>query len=249
MRLLLASALAAPLIVLAASPAAAGRPLTTEDTGTLDPGTVEVELGLDYIREPHANVFLIPGGPILNVGLLPRLEGTVAAGLVLLEPDDERARVGVSDTLVRLKYRVVDETARVPALMAAVTARLPTGDHSRGLGETGADVQGLAVASKTVGATILTLNAGYTFVTRDRHLDVVNLHASAETPVHRAWWVVGEIVADVATHRGVDDRVIVRAGSVYAATDRIRLDGAVGFGAARAGPEVLLTIGVTIRLD
>jgi hypothetical protein len=59
------------VIALVASPAEAGRPLTPEDAATLDPGTVEVEVGLDYL--------LLPGGPALNVGLLSRLEGTVAA--------------------------------------------------------------------------------------------------------------------------------------------------------------------------
>jgi Putative MetA-pathway of phenol degradation len=248
-RALAAGALAALLSLLDTSPAGAGRPLTTEDSGTLDPGTAEVELSLDYVRERHANVFLLPGGPVVNIGLLPRLEGTVAAALVVLEPDDKLARAGVSDTFLRLKYRFLDETSHGPALMAAVTARLPTGDDHRGLGEPSAAVQPLAVASKTFGATTLTLNAGYTFVPGDRPLEVVNLHASAETAVDPVWSIVGEIVADVATHRRTDDLVVVRAGSVHVATKRVKLDAAVAFGATRASPEVLLTIGVTITLD
>ena len=116
--------------------------------------------------------FLLPAGPALNVGLLPRLEGTVAL-LHLGDADDVSRHAGFGDTAVRLKYRLVDESPRAPALMAAVAARLPTGDESRGLGEPGADVQALAVASKTLGAVTVTGNAGYTFITRDRRLDIV----------------------------------------------------------------------------
>jgi hypothetical protein len=35
---------------------------------------------------------------------------------------------------------------------------------------------------------------------------------------------------------------------VYAAASRVRVDAAVGLGATRAAPDVLLTIGVTITL-
>jgi hypothetical protein len=61
-------------LTLFAAPAWAGRPLTTEDTGTLDPGGVEVELAIDYARGGEGRAFLLPGGPTLNIGLLPRLE-------------------------------------------------------------------------------------------------------------------------------------------------------------------------------
>lgn len=237
------------LNALATSPAWAGRPLTTEDTGTLDPGKVELELSLDYIRDGAGDIFLLPGGPALNIGLLPRLEGTVATAFVLLDPEGEPLRAGVGDSLVRLKYRFLDERSHWPAVMAAVTARLPTGDEDRGLGEEEVDVQPLAVLSKTFGPVILTVNAGYTFVTRDRDVDVVNLHASAEAGITRAWSIVGEVVSELATDRRTDDRVVLRAGTVYAVRERVRLDAAIGFGTTRASPDVLLTVGVTIALN
>jgi len=237
------------LHTLVASPAWAGRPLTTEDTGTLEPGKAELELSVDYLRDGRAQRFLLPGGPGLNIGLLPRLEGTVATAFVLLDPEDKRRRAGPGDSLVRLKYRLLDEAPRLPALMAAVTVRVPTGDEARGLGEEGVDVQPLAVASKTFGAVTLTVNAGYTFVTRDRDLDVVSLNASAEAAISRVWSLVGEVVGELATSRGADDRVVLRVGMVRAVTERIKLDAAVGFGATRTSPDVLLTIGVTINLN
>jgi hypothetical protein len=44
------------------------------------------------------------------------------------------------------------------------------------------------------------------------------------------------------------DTVVLRAGSVYAVTDRVKLDGGVGFGVTRESPDVLVTVGVTSGL-
>jgi hypothetical protein len=245
----MAWAIALALNVLAASPAEAGRPLTTEDTGILDPGTAEIELGVDYIREQRADLFLLPSGPVLNIGLLPRLEGTLGTELRRVDPDDGPPRAGFGDSHLRLKYRFLDETAHAPALVGAVTVRLPTGDDERGLGDRGVDVQPLVLASKTLRPVTLTVNAGYTFVTRDRELDVVNVNASAEVEITRTWSLVAEVVSELATRRRADDRVIVRAGTVYAVGERVKLDAAAGFGATRASPDVLLTIGLTVTLN
>jgi Putative MetA-pathway of phenol degradation len=245
----LAWAIVIGLHVVMASPAHGGRPLATEDTGVLDPGVVELELGVDYVRERSADLFLIPGGPVLNIGLLPRLEGTLATELRLVDPDDGPPRAGFGDSQVRLKYRFLDETAGGPALVGAVTVRLPTGDEKRGLGDQGADVQPLVLASKTFGPVTLTVNAGYLFVIRDRDLDAVSVNASTEVEITRAWSIVGEVVSELAARRRADDRVVVRIGTVYAVGERVKLDAAAGFGATRASPDVLLTIGLTVTLN
>jgi outer membrane putative beta-barrel porin/alpha-amylase len=237
------------LVALVASPAWAGRPLTTEDVETLDPGKVELELSLDHGRDAGAEVFLLPGGPTLNIGLLPRLEGGVGVAFVLLHPQDRRVEAGIGDTMIRLKYRVLDEGPALPALMMAVAARLPTGDASRGLGEREVAVQLLAVAAKTLPPVTLTFNGGYTFVSRDRDLDVVNANAAAEAGITKRWSIVAEVVAELTTSRRADNRVVVRGGSVYAISERFRLDAAVGVGATRASPDVLLTIGITVALN
>ena len=239
----------ATLFLLLASPALAGRPLTTEDTGTLDPGKVELELGVDYSKDGGAEAWLLPHGPSLNVGLLPRVEVTIGAAFILLSPEREPPRAGFGDSLVGLKGRFLDEGPATPALLAAVTVRLPTGDQGRGLGEKEVDIQALAVASKMFGPVTLTANAGYTFVTRDRDRDVVNLNASVEVGVTRAWSVVGEVVSALTTNHRSDHHVVLRAGTVYALSERVRLDAAVGFGITRASPDALLTVGVTITFS
>lgn len=233
------------LAALGPAPAWAGRPLDTEDTGTVEPGKAELELSGDFVRNPKDTSWFVKG--VLSAGLLPGFEARIESAFLLLEPEDAKARGGVGDSLFGLKYRFLDEVETRPAVLGSLTLRLPTGDETRGLGDEDIDVGLLAVVSKAFGLVTLTWNGGYTFVTRDRDLDFWTLAGSVEYRATKAWSLVGEIVSALAARKGVDT-VMLRAGTVYAMTDRIRLDGAVGFGVTRESPTVHVTIGVTIAL-
>jgi hypothetical protein len=236
-------------VLMASCPALAGRPLVTEDTGTLAPGAVELEVALDHVRERHGDGVVFQSPLAFNIGLVPRLELSVGTLALVVVPDHAPSRAGAGDSAARLKYRFVDETDSVPALMAAAAARFPTGDADRGLGDPGFGVQALAVVSKTLGNVTVTFNGGYTFATVGRDRDVVHVSASAEAAVTDAWSIVGEVVSDLATVRRADDQLVLRVGTVYALNDRVRLDAAAGFGATRASPDVVVTLGVTILLN
>ncbi len=245
------------VLVLAPGAAFAGRPLDTEDTGTVEPGKAELELSGDFARNPEDNSWSTKA--VLSFGLISRFEARIESTLLFLEPrpaeDDEEAdrkgRGGIGDSLLGFKYRLLDEADTVPAVLGSLTLRLPTGDEDRGLGAEDVDVGLLAVASKAFGPVNLTLNGGYTFVMRDRDLDVWLVAGSVEYRATKEWSLVGEIVCGLGIHGGVHrtpDTIVLRAGSTWAVTDRIRLDGAVGAGLTRDSPDVLVTVGVTILL-
>lgn len=113
----------------------------------------------------------------------------------------------------------------MPAALGSLTLRVPTGDEGRGLGAEDVDV-GLM---------------------RDRDLDVWTAAGSVEYRATRAWSLVGEIVSGLGSDSAADT-VVLRAGTTYSVTDRIRADAAIGVGATRESPDVLLTVGVTIVL-
>lgn len=240
-RALRGSALA--LILAAAPPVWADRPLETEDTGTLDPGAVEIELGGEYARNPEDRTWTAVG--VLNLGLLRRLEAKLAVPLLLREPDTASANGGAGDIALGAKYRVLDESAVMPALLGQVTLRLPTGDTRRGLGEEDVDVEVLAALGKSLGAVTLTWNGGYTFVTRDRELDAWLLRAALEYAATSAWSLVGEVVS-TRLDAGSAATAVLRAGTTYAISKRVRFDTAVGAGVTRSSPDVLVTIGLTL---
>lgn len=146
----------------------AGRPLETEDTGTVAPGAAELELSANYARNLPDNLWGTRG--VLTVGLLPGLDARVESTLLLLAPQDRPSRAGIGDSLLGIKYHLLDDAAALPAVLGALTLRLPTGDAERGLGAEGVDVGLLAAVSKALGPMTLTWNVGYTFVTRDTAL-------------------------------------------------------------------------------
>lgn len=238
---------AAALLVVAVAPANAwaGRPLDTEDTGTLDPGHAEMELSGEFARNPEDRTWSAKG--VLNLGVVPRLEVRIESALLSLEPDEGRGRGGIGDSVVGLKYRLLDEADAIPAVLGGLTLQLPTGDEDRGLGTGDVEVGLLVAASKTLGPVTLTWNGGYTFVPRDRDLEFWTLAASFEYRVTAAWSVVGEVVSTLSTGSS-GDTAVIRAGATYAVHPRVRLDAAVGFGVTRDSPDVLVTFGATIYL-
>lgn len=243
------------LLLVCATGARAGRPLDTEDTGTVEPGKAELELSGDYARNPGDHAWTAKG--VLGFGLVPRLEARIESALLFLEPrpadDDEeasgRGRGGIGDSLLGFKYRLLDEADAIPAALGSLTLRLPTGDQDRGLGAEDVDAGLLAVLSKTLGPVTLTVNGGYTFVMRDRDLDFWTATGSVEYRATKEWSLVGEIVSGLGIHGDrTPDTIVLRAGTIYAITERVKLDGAVGIGATRDSPDVVVTFGVTIAL-
>ena len=143
------------VLALGAAEAWAGRPLNTEDTGTVEPGKAELELSGDYAKNPNENMWSVKG--VLALGLVPKLEARIESALLFFEPDGQRAVGGIGDSLIGVKYRLLDEAETLPAMLGSFTIRLPTGDEQRGLGADEVDVGLLAVLSKVLGP-----------VTRDR---------------------------------------------------------------------------------
>ena len=243
--------LAVGLFLLAATlapPSAwAGRPLDTEDTGTVAPRMGELELSVTHERRDADHVWAPRA--VVAFGLLPGLEVRVESGIAALEGSRGRdGEAGLGDSVVGIKYRLLDEAARAPAVLGAVAVRLPTGDDDRGLGAAGVDVTALIAVGKILGPVALTWNGGYTFVTSDRTADSWLLALAVEYRVAPAWWLVGEVVSSVRSMRGTRDDAVVRAGAVYAVSDRLKLDAAVGAGLTRSAPDVIVTVGLTLRL-
>ena len=241
-----ATRLAALAVTLAlAGPSWAGRPLDTEDAGTLDPGRFELELSADYARDGDTDVWTARG--VLAAGLLPRLEGRVELPVAVRAPAHEGPAVaGPADGVVAVKYRLVDEAATVPVLTIGAGLRVPIGDADRGLGADGIDVAVVGVLGKSVGPVVLHANVGYVFVTADRRRDVWVLAASGEFRVTTELSLVAEALGFLGPHAAQPNTGRARAGVIYAVREDVRLDAAVGHGFGRGSPGTLVTFGVTL---
>ena len=233
------------LVLSCAATATAGRPLTTEDTGTLEPGEAEIEVSANPARLGAERAWL--AGLAVNYGLVSRLERTLEGAVAALDVPGERGRAGPTDTLVGGKYRILDESPAFPALMAIVVLRLPTGDHDHALGRPGVDVTALGALAKALGPVTLTVNVGPTFATGDRDQDFWTLAGSVELRAAPSLTLVAEAVSELPT-AAWQPRLVVRAGAVYRALKWLAIDAAVGWGLTGASPDVLATVGATISL-
>lgn len=223
----------------------AGRPLDTEDPGTIAAGNAELEASLDYAKNAAGRFLGLKG--VIGVGLLSNLEVRFESTLLHADPVDADSRTGLGDSLFGAKYRLLDEREGLPAFMVAFTLRLPTGNRERGLGDQGVDAGLFAVVGKSIGPVTLNGNGGYVFVSRDRALDFGVLTGSLEYRLSPALSVlaegVGTLGVDLAPNTGV-----LRFGVLYALSQRVKLDAAVGFGVTGASPDVTATLGTTITL-
>jgi outer membrane putative beta-barrel porin/alpha-amylase len=241
-----ASALTALLVLamISVTPAWAGRPLDTEDTGTMAGGRAEVELGVDHTRDGDDS--LSAGRAVIAVGLGDDLELRLESALAVVDHAEHQARAGIGDALFGAKYRLRHESPAAPAVLVALAVRLPTGDADRGLGSPGADVTMLAVVGKSFGPVTVHGNAGYTIVTDDRSADVWRLAASAEWATGGGWTLVAEIVSDIGA-TSAPTTAVIRAGARFDLSDVITIDGAAGVGLTRSSPDLVTTVGLTLR--
>jgi hypothetical protein len=232
-------------LALLSTPAWAGRPLDTEDTGTVEPGKVELQLSGTFARSPDDDTWLTKAS--VTLGLLKGLDVRIEVPVLWVERDGGRRHSGIGDTVAGVKYRLLDEGERWPAVLGTLVVRTPTGDEDRGLGEPGVDVALLAVLSKAFGPVTLTWNGGYAFVTDNRKQDVWILTAAAEWAVTKAWSLAGEVVSTLAQHAG-PDTALVRTGTAYQIHERVKLDTGIGFGLTRGTRDVVITVGLTATL-
>src|SRR5438128_1213803 len=242
---LLMAALTGMLPILVGMPTGTG---AIEDAGTLDPGSVEFGLSAEYAQRPPGHSGMLTG--VASAGLVNRFDVRAEVSSLLRGMKGEGAQMGLGDSLIVFRRRVVDQRESIPALLGALALRLPTGDESRGLGAAGVDVGLLAVASQvftwphTAHLLGLVVNGGYTFVTRDRALDFWTVAGSIQYQATRRWVLAGEVIAELR-HRArlsASDTVVVRGGAVYKLSERMRLEGALGVGGTRASPDLIATV-------
>ena len=222
----------------------AARPLDTEDPGTIPQGKGELQGSVDAAKGDDGALVGLKGS--LGFGLLPTMDIRLQTALLWVDPQDAPSRVGMADSLLEFKHRLLDETATLPAFLYAITLRFPTSLGASGLGENGVDATLLAVVGKTFGPLTLNWNGGYVFLV-GTELDLVLLSMSLAYRLTETWSLVGEVVGAIGVNQAPDVAVL-RGGATYSLTPRMRLDGAVAVGVTRASPDVLVTIGTTMTL-
>jgi hypothetical protein len=130
------------------------RPTVATHAGTVAPGYLEVETGMQTDRDPDgSHAFTVPTE--LKIGLAPRAQLSV----FLPVQDATGVSLGIGDFAAGVKWRIVDGDGPLQRFAILPTVKAPTGED-RGTNTT--DFGLLLIDSRTVGPASLDLNAGIT---------------------------------------------------------------------------------------
>jgi hypothetical protein len=136
------------------------RPTVATHAYAVAPGYVELEAGFQRQQDGAlANRIAIP--LLFKIGLGERVQLDLAPGLSR-DAQGGRAKSGITDFLVAVKWRLTDDAPVIGAFAVQGTVSLPTGSPESGRGSGKAALNLLAISSHKLGPLALDINAGYT---------------------------------------------------------------------------------------
>jgi hypothetical protein len=169
------------------------RPTVATHAGTVAPGWVEIETGVERDNFHGAHTFLTP--MVLKVGVAPRVQLELASAFVHFSgstPDYS----GIGDVSAALKWRLVDKAPVIGDFALQPLLKLPSGSALHGTGTGTTDVGLLVISSHDLGDYALDINAGYTRRSGDGRQapkDATLWTVSAGGPVYKSLGWVAEV--------------------------------------------------------
>jgi len=133
------------------------RPTVATHAGTVAPGWLEVETGVEADRfdnDTHGQTF----PTFLKFGLASHVQ--LGIGLPTLHPPG--SSFGLGDVYASLKWRLLDDAPVVGDFAILPALKLPSGSEGAGRGTGTTDVSILAISSHSIGTVALDINVGYT---------------------------------------------------------------------------------------
>ncbi len=235
------------LIALAAGRSFAARPLETDDAGTVDPGSVEVELSADYQDDPGTQAWGLP--VCIKTGIVPGLDVGLGSGWQWLD-EAGLTESGMTDLELGSKWNFLMETNALPSLSLTAAVKLPTADDDRGLGSGEADWDVTGVLSKSLNDRFAVhLNAGYTWVgiaDSEDGGDVLHGSTAMEFQLTDSFCAVSEVLAEKELEDDADTMVFGNVGVCWAVSENLVIDAAVGTGlSGEDSTDFRATVGLT----
>jgi hypothetical protein len=232
--------------VLVSTTTFAGRPLTVDDAGTVEPRQFQLEAGCGYVHDDSTQHYDFPLG--LSYGVLPTLQAGIGFGGQLEErledTGDHCTESGIGDLTVGAKWHPLSAERFWADHALALTVKVPTADCDRGLGSGLLDYDLTYIATKSLGEKFnVDFNLGYTWVGGDD--DVLHYGLALRWQALEKVELVGEVFADTPLTRESDTSVAMSAGLRWTVVDDFVLDAAAGAGLHGDAPDWTATIGLT----
>ena len=135
------------------------RPTVATHAGTVAPGWVEIETGVERDHLHGAHTFFTP--TVLKLGVAAHVQLELASSFVHLSgttPDYS----GIGDVSAALKWRAIEHAPVLGDFALQPSLKLPSGSALHGSGTGTTDVGLLLISSHDLGEYALDINAGYT---------------------------------------------------------------------------------------
>jgi hypothetical protein len=132
------------------------RPTVATHAGTVAPGFLEIESGVQRDRVTAATAFSTP--TVFKIGLGSHVQLGIFSSLI--RPPSGSAALG--DVAAGVKWRLADDAPVLGDFALLPTIKFPTGSSSRGTGTGTTDVALYAISSRQFGDVAMDLNVGYT---------------------------------------------------------------------------------------
>ncbi|MBI5968395.1 MAG: hypothetical protein HY882_11140 [Deltaproteobacteria bacterium] len=224
----------------------AARPLITEDTGTAEKGSFELELAFDYLRDCNDDKFYIPSAQ-LAYGLTERAEIAANIGYILKDVHEGERVDGWSDLIAYLKYRLWGEGKYYPALAIKPLVKFPTADWKKDIGSGKTDYGLSLVFGKSFARLHLHFEALYFYVGERDKTDVLITGLCGDYEIMKGLLAVGEVryfrnFNSIST----DDPALMLLG-LQAGSGKVVFDAGFIIGLNSAAPDYGFTIGLTLK--
>jgi hypothetical protein len=133
------------------------RPTVATHAGTVAPGILEIESGLEFDRLHGGNGGTL-GPVVLKIGIGRRAQLSISGGFT--RPPRESG--GVGDASVGVKWRLVDDHPLLGDFAILPSVKLPAGSKASGRGTGTTDASLLLISSRALGPVSFDFNAGAT---------------------------------------------------------------------------------------
>jgi hypothetical protein len=133
------------------------RPTVATHAGTVAPGWLEIETGVERDRFSPENIgYVTP--TVLKFGIADHMQLGVFGSVAHPAP----GTTGLGDVAVGVKWRLLDNAPLVGDFAVLPVVKFPTGSSSSGTGTGTTDVALLLISSHDLGGVSMDINVGYT---------------------------------------------------------------------------------------
>jgi len=234
------------VVVITASLALAGRPLTVDDADPVEKGHAEIEAGVYYEYNCDCKHWEFPAG--IAIGIMPSLEASAGLGGQLEERSENAIKdseSSLSDVVVALKWLFWEKCPLGARHALAPSIKFPTADEDKGMGSGKNDYDLTWIISREIIPQIsIHVNAGYSWIGGEE--DVIHYGLAVDWLPVDLIQLVAEMFAEDSRENAAETSAIFNAGIRIIPSETITLDLAYGTGIKGETPESIATGGITI---